>query len=158
MFLVGLILVIIGLLKQTKWNRITKAGVIIGGIPAGLFLVVMFYYLFLAIVETKPSDKDLIGVYHITETTNIDFDKSTFNEYKLVLRQDSTFTLTPISSIQVCDSGKYELDYRYDYNELTLRCPSYITTAHVDRRIGSFRIEFVIGDPDSGESIYFGKD
>lgn len=108
------------------------------------------------LIMFKPSEKDLMGVYEIVDVNNLDINKTSYKKYQLELKSDGTFTLTPTPYIEVCESGMYEVDYSFAYNELAFRCDGF-TMAHIDPGFDTFRIEFVIGDPDNGESIYFGK-
>jgi hypothetical protein len=78
--------------------------------------------------------------------------------FVLLVKRDSTFELTPVPYIDVCNKGKYTVDYAFDYNEISLMCGNGTRPAHIDRHFNYYRIEFIIGDPDSGESIYFEKD
>jgi len=157
-FIVGLILFIVGRLKKDKNNKLTKAGLIIAGIPTSIVVLFLFLSLVVEIFSSKPDEEDLVGTYHIVEVTNLDIDKNTYNKYKLQFTENGRFTLTPTPFIKVCESGKYQVDYEFDYNELTFQCPTTgFSTAHIAREFGNFKIEFTIGDPDSGESIYFEK-
>ena len=138
-------------------NNLTKVGLIICCIPVAAITIPLLFAEIVSPFKYKPSWTELIGEYQITEVTKRGFDKSTFNSYKLVFKSDSTFTLTPTPFIDMCDSGKYELDYSEKYNELSYRCGMGYYSGHIERRFGDFRIEFIIGDPDSGESIFFKK-
>ena len=157
-FLVGLILFIIGRLRKDKKNNFTIAGLIIAGIPTSIVVLLILLSLFAEFFSSKPDEEDLVGTYQIVKVTQLDIDKNTFSNYKLRFYANGRFSLTPTPKIEVCESGKYKVDYKWNYNELSLECPtSGFTSAHIDRGFGNFRIEFIIGDPDSGESIYFEK-
>ena len=157
-FFVGLILVIIGRLKKDKNNKLTKVGLILLGIPTSIIILFLLLSLVGEIFSSKPDEEDLVGTYHIVKVTQVNFDKNIYSKVKLQFYKGGRFTLTPTPNIDICESGKYKVDYKWDYNELSLECPaSGFTSAHIDRGFGSFRIEFIIGDPDSGESIYFEK-
>jgi len=156
-FIVGLVLFIIGQLKKDKKNKIRKAGLIIGSIPIGIILLLLMLSLIGEIFTSKPDNEDLVGIYRIVKVTQLDIDKTKYSEYVLEFDEDNTFTLTQTPYIDVCESGKYKVDYKWDYNELSLECPTFFTSAHIVRDFGNFQIEFIIGDPDSGESIYFEK-
>ncbi|MBF4473803.1 hypothetical protein [Flavobacterium sp. HJJ] len=138
-------------------NNTRKKGIILAGIPSSIVIIFLVFNLFSEIFTRKPQTKDLVGTYHIVKVTQLDFDRNTYDKYKLQFFENGTFRLTPTPSIDVCQSGKYEVDYQFEYNELSLKCSNLVTSAHIDRGFGNYRIEFVIGDPDSGESIYFEK-
>jgi len=157
-FFVGLILFIFGRLKKDKNNKLTKVGLILLGIPTSIIILFLLLSLISEIFSSKPDEEDLVGTYHIVKVTQVNFDKNIYSKVKLQFYKGGRFTLTPTPNIDICESGKYKVDYKWDYNELSLECPaSGFTSAHIDRGFGSFRIEFIIGDPDSGESIYFEK-
>ena len=105
--------------------------------------------------EREPSFEELVGEYEIVDASNLNIDKKSYDQYKLILK-DGRFNLTPTPFIDLCQNGTYEVDYSYDYNEIAFNCGGYYM-AHIDKGFKSHRIEFIIGDPDSGESIYFGK-
>lgn len=138
-------------------NNTRKKGLLLTGIPSSIILVCLLFSLFNELFTSKPQTKDLVGTYHIVKVTRLDFDKNTYDKYKLQFFENGAFTLTTTPFIDICQSGKYKVDYDFDYNELSLDCTNLFTSAHIDRGFGNYRIEFVIGDPDSGESIYFEK-
>jgi hypothetical protein len=148
-FLVGLALLLN--------NNTRKKGILLAGIPSSIVIICLLFSWFSEQFTSKPQTKDLVGTYHIVKVTQLNFDKNTYEKYKLQFFENGTFKLTPTPSIDVCQSGKYKVDYEFEYNELSLKCPNLYTSAHIDRGFGNYRIEFVIGDPDSGESIYFEK-
>jgi len=119
----------------------------------------LFYSLFciLLIGCSNANQKDLVGVYNISKTTNIDFDTSTYEHYQLELKSDSTFILTQTPYISICNNGRYEIDYEYENNELAFRCDSGITPASIVNELSGFHIEFILGDPDMNSSIIFKK-
>lgn len=139
-------------------NAILKIALVLIGIPVTAIIGVCIYEEVTSLTFAKPTQSDLVGKYHISKATVRNFSASAFNKYKLEFKRDSTFELTPTPNIDVCDSGKYEVDYQFEYNEISFRCNNTVTPAHIDRHFGYYRIEFIVGDPDSGESIYFEKD
>jgi hypothetical protein len=155
-FIIGGCLAFIGLVSKNHRSLI-KTGFIFCIVPIGLLLITWFFAQVLNSFKHKPTLAELVGEYHITEVTNLNFDKSTYDQYILKFESDSTFTLTPTPYIDVCDSGKYEVDYSFENNEIAYRCGKGYISGHIDRQFGDFRIEFIIGDPDSDQSIYFGK-
>jgi len=157
-FLAGIVIFIIGRLTKDQNNQLSIAGLIIAGIPTSIVVLFLLLGLVGEIFSTKPDEEDLIGTYHIVKVTNLDFDKNSYNKYKLQFTENGRFTLTPTPYIEVCESGKYQVDYKFAYNELSFECPTVgFTTAHIDRGFGNYKIEFIIGDPDSRQSIYFEK-
>jgi len=147
-----------GIIKFFTNNGVVKVSVILFGIPMCAVLCLLIYDEFSNSMFVKPTQTELVGNYHISDVTVDNFSPSTFKNFKLKLNHDSTFELTPTPNIEVCSKGKYEVDYKFDDNEITFRCSTYITSAHIDRHYNYYRIEFIIGDPDSGESIFFEKD
>lgn len=157
LFILGLIILVIGLLKKNKRNTTTKAGIIILGIPLFIFLIAFIYDFAHENFTKKPDKKDLVGVYFISETSGL-IPKSSYKSYRLEFKNDGTFYLTSTPHINICENGKYGIAWQDEMNELSIQCEKGFTTAHIDRSFSGFRIEFIIGDPDSGQSIYFTKE
>jgi len=139
-------------------NGIIKILGVLIGFPIGALICGCLYFGVSSLIDEKPTQQELAGKYHISKITVANFDKSVMNKFKLEFRPDGTFELTSTPNIDVCNKGKYNVDYQFDYNEISFNCNSATTTAHIDRHWGYYRIEFIIGDPDSGESIFFEKD
>ena len=156
LFIVGGSMTLVGFISKTQ-KYFIKKGLIICSIAIGLVVIPLVFTSIFNSFKYKPTSIDLVGEYQITEVTNLDFDKATYNQYKLVLKSDSTFTLTPTPNIEVCESGTYELDYSNEGNELSYRCGKGNVAGQIDKRFKDFRIEFIVGDPDSRQSIFFGK-
>ncbi|MFH6944947.1 hypothetical protein [Flavobacterium sp. FlaQc-50] len=160
--LLSLILFIIGLgffpgLFFLLKKNTRRKGLILIKTSSIIVIAFLLFGLFSGLFTSKPKTKDLVGKYHIVKVTRLNIDKNTYDKYKLQLYENGTFKLTTTPSIDICQNGKYEVDYEFEYNELSLECPNLFTSAHIDRGLGNYRIEFIIGDPDSGESIYFEK-
>jgi heme/copper-type cytochrome/quinol oxidase subunit 2 len=156
-FIIGVVILFVGHLKKDKKNSTIKTGLIITAIPLAV-LAILFLYDFARDKSTKkPSDKDLIGIYHISEASG-QIPKALYSSYRLEFKNDGTFYLSPTPKISVCENGKFTVDWQFDYNELSFQCDKAFTLAHIDRGFSGFKIEFIIGDPDSGESIFFSKD
>jgi len=138
-----------------------KTGKIIAGILTLLLILTILFYLLGDKYSYKPDKKDLIGEYHIVKVTRLNFNKETSNNYKLNLYSNGNFTLTKTPFIEIYGNGKYDVDYDDEYNELSLEYSMNgkhgFTVAHINRTFFGYKIEFIIGDPDSGESIYFEK-
>jgi hypothetical protein len=146
------------IIKFFKGNGIVKIAAILICIPVASILMVCIYEGFGNLAFAKPTKVELVGTYHISKGTVEGLDPSTYHQYRLEFKKDGTFELTSLQKVDVCSNGKYALDYDDRFNELTFYCGKSSTSAHIDRHLGFYRIEFIIGDPDSGESIYFEKD
>lgn len=155
--IVGLVLFIIGEAMKTDRYKLRKAGLILAGIPTAIIALIMIVNFFNEAFTTKPNNEDLVGTYQMVQVTGIDIGKENFKNYTLIFYEDKTFYLSPTPYIEVCENGKYHVNYTLDYNELSLDCPNLFTHAHIDRGWGNFTIEFNIGDPDGGQSIFFEK-
>jgi hypothetical protein len=156
LFGVGFIIILIGSIRKPRFNRVTKIGMTFFSLPVIVILVGLGYEVFHNIISTKPDEQDIVGTYQISDDSGL-LKGHKLNKFKLVLKQDYTYTFTPIPMISICQEGKYELDYQFKLNELTFRCENGLIPAHLNRELGGFTIEFVIGDPDGGESIHFKK-
>lgn len=139
-------------------NGIIKIVIILIAIPLTTALCLGIYDGFCSLTYDKPNQLDFVGKYHISKVTAQSPEKSDNGKFTLEFKRDGTFELTPLPGVEICDKGKYSVDYTFDDNEISFMCSGFITTAHIDRHYNYYRIEFIIGDPDSGESIYFEKD
>jgi hypothetical protein len=155
--IVGLIILRIAQLKKDKEYPTKKTGQILISIPLTVFAIYILYYLAHNNFTEKPTDKDLVGTYHIVDASGL-IPSNLYNSYSLEFKEDSTFVLTRIPNVNVCENGQYSVDWELDYNEISFQCGKGFTTAHIDRGFSRFKIEFIIGDPDSGQSIFFSKD
>ena len=158
-FLIGVIFIIIGGLKI---NRDTKVGLILAGITPAAFVLYDLYQLLFGIFASQPSQKDLVGIYQVTKVTERDANIASYNHCILELKSDSTFTLTGnLGNITLaCSKGKYMVNYESDENTLRLTCGKEFDVFHIDREIGFYRIELIMGDGYDGYSstgIYFEK-
>lgn len=106
-------------------------------------------------VIDNPSQEDLIGTYIMIQADN-GIPKSDYHKYVLELNADSSFNLTPTPGISLCSSGHYELDYNFEYNELSFQCGLGWTPKHIKRLVNGFEIVFYLNF-DSGKNISFKK-
>ena len=147
---------VVGLLSKSQ-KKLLSAGLIICCVPLVSIGIASLLSSLFDYLKPRPDRAELVGEYQISEVTNLKFDKETYDHYKPVLNADSTFSLTATPYIKVCDSGRYGIDYSYSGNELEFQCGRGYRFMHIERQFNGFRIEFVIDDPDSGQSIYFEK-
>jgi hypothetical protein len=154
-FIIGVIKVVINFSRKKK---ISKIGLAFIAVPMLISAYLFIYNIISNDFFVKPTKSELVGRYHLVDATVKDFDKSSYKKYLLVLNEDNTFTLTTTPYIDICENGKYEFDYSNYYNEIFFKCNQSGYPAHIDRHLNYFRIEFIIGDPDTGESIFFEKD
>ena len=152
------VLVSVVIIHKIQKKPIDRWFVVVAVIPIALAVLYFIYNDAPDIILSKPNKTDLVGSYHITEVTAGSFKPASLKNFKLVFKTDGTFTLTHIPQIATCETGTYEVDYAFVSNELSFKCDNSWTTAHIVREFGGYRIEFVRGDPDSGESIFFEKD
>ncbi len=158
LFIIGAIVLMMGLSKKDKRNPTRKMGLILMGIPLGIAAIAFLYDSCHDTFTAKPTNKDLVGIYHITGASGL-IAKSQYHLYKLEFRPDGTFYLSHTPNIDICETGKYVVDWQFELNEISFQCDNAgFTPAHIDRSFSGYRIEFIIGDPDSGESIFFTKD
>jgi hypothetical protein len=143
LFLIGLILAIIGKIRKKK--RMANIGIKILIIPIIVIAVILVYRFTWEIFASKPDEKDLVGKYVSTENES----------YELEFLENGNFELSNIPEIDLCETGKYRLDSNKD--EIMFDCDSVSNYAKIDRGFGNYKIQFIIGDPDGGENIYFEK-
>jgi len=156
LLVIGACLIVVGFLWKSK-KKLRSTGLIICCVPLAFLAISSILITLFDFLKHKPDRAELVGEYQITEVTNLKFDKATYDHYKLVLKADSTFSLTATPYVTICDTGRYELDYSFSGNELAFQCGRGYHLVHLERRFGGFRIEFISGDPDSEQSIYFEK-
>jgi hypothetical protein len=139
--IIGIILLAIGKFKQR--DKLSNLGLKILLIPIIVVVALFIYAIGFEILTTKPNLEELAGKYVSSEN------------YKLKLLSNGNFEMDNIPEIDLCENGKFRFDEEDD--EIWFNCDSISSSAKIDRRIGNYKIEFIIGDPDSGESVYFEK-
>lgn len=139
--IVGIILLIIGKFKHR--DKLSNLGLKILLIPIIVIVALFIYATGFEILTTKPNLEELTGKYVSSEN------------YKLKLLSNGNFEMDNIPEIDLCENGKFRF-YEED-DEIWFNCDSISSSAKIDRGIGDYKIEFIIGDPDSGESVYFEK-
>lgn len=153
-FTIGIILFIIGKFKKNDFNKVSKIGLKTLFIPILIVLLVITYGFIWEMFSAKPNKQDLVGKYKMSNSSFYGVGKE---NYKLELFKNGTFSISYIPSIDLCENGKYEVDYKFEDNEISFECGNSCHMASINRGFGNYKIEFIIGDPDSGESIYFEK-
>ena len=153
-FTIGVILFIIGKFKKNDFNKISKTGLKILLIPIVIISFIIIYGFIWELFSEKPNKQDLVGKYKMTNSSFLDIGKE---NYKLELFINGTFSISKTPRIDLCENGKYDVDYEYEGNEISFECGNSSQMASINRGFGNYKIEFIIGDPDSGESIYFEK-
>lgn len=116
----------------------------------------LFFYLFQKI-SFKPKQDDLVGKYEISEVSTINIEKTEFSKFYLELKKNGEFYFNNKPGIDICEIGKYKFDNSADKSEISFDCGYTISYAKIVSGLNSFEIEFIIGDPDSGESVRFKK-
>lgn len=135
-------------------KRIGKKIILIPFIIFISFILLFFIY---NKISFKPSDNDLIGKYEISVVSNIKIDKNDFEKCKLVLMKNGEFYVENKPNIDICENGKYNLYNSEDEIRINFNCSNNNALATIISNLSSFKIEFIIGDPDSSESISFKK-
>jgi len=154
-FLTGVVLFLVGKSRENQPNWMTRLGMVLAGTPLGAFLLVLAFSAITELFTAKPTAQELAGVYHIAKITGIELNPEIQNTSTLQFFEDGTFTLSPTPYLDVCTTGTYTVDYGSTYNELSFRCEGIIYSAHIVREFQGVQIEFIIGDPDSGNGIFF---
>ncbi len=153
--IVGLAFVVIGLYKGK--SSLTKSGLLLTGVPIILLITgnILFNVFSKNKITAKPTIFDLVGTYHIGESSSR-ISENKYKSYKLELRNDSSFSLSPNPYIDLCENGRFEMDTKY--SQLRFTCDKHSETAVIVGDDNRFEIEFIHGDPDEGESIHFERD
>ena len=153
-FTIGIILFIIGKFKKNDFNKISKIGLKTLLIPIVIVSLIILYGFVWDVFSAKPNKQDLVGKYKMSNSSFLDICKE---NYKLELFKNGTFSISKTPNINICKNGKYDVDYEFEGNEISFKCGNSYHMASINRGFGNYKIEFIIGDPDSGESIYFEK-
>lgn len=156
-FFIGIAVLVVGLVKKGKQNSLRKAGLIITGFPILIIAIIFSYDFIFEHFTFKPTEKDLVGVYHIVKAEGL-IPKQFYHSYALEFKSDGNFYMNPTPMISICEKGKYSVDWQLSLSEVSFECAGRISTAHIDRSFSGYKIEFIFGDPDEGQSIYFAKD
>jgi hypothetical protein len=147
LFIVGLIVMITGKVKQNK--KVLRIGFRLFLIPTLVCSSILIYNLALEKFGVKPTKTDLVGKYILTSSC-----ASKFGNANLRLYENGDFEKSFMSNHGLCEKGKYSL---YD-NEVWFRCDNNSSIAKIDRGFTDFKIKFIIGNnPNSGENIIFEK-
>ncbi len=152
-FTIGVILFIVGKFKKEDF-KMSKRGLKITLIPIVIISIIFIYGFIWEVFSVKPNKQDLVGKYKMSNSSFLDIGKE---NYKLELFKNGTFSISKTPSIDLCENGKYNVDYEYEGNEISFECGNSSHMASINRGFENYKIEFIIGDPDSGESIYFEK-
>lgn len=155
--IVGVVLLLASIKETRHSTVIRKVGLILAGLPTSIVAVVLIVLSLYDFISFKPTSTDLVGTYYVTKATNLGINSSDYDRYSLNINPDGTFKMSKVPHIDLCESGEYKVDYENSHNELSIYCPNLITSAHIDQGLFGFRLQFIIGDPDSGESIFFEK-
>ncbi|MWB92820.1 hypothetical protein GON26_00425 [Flavobacterium sp. GA093] len=97
------------------------------------------------LITEKPSHKDLVGKYKIVHS---DYNFPNPENYILELKENGTFSFTKNPAISLCSNGNYELDYKFEDNEISFQCGFGWSPAHIKRNFRGFEIEFSIDEND----------
>jgi hypothetical protein len=126
-------------------------------LPYGILATYIVLFFLYQKISFKPNQNDLIGKYEISEAHNIKIEKSEFGKYNLELKRNGEFYFTNKPEIDICESGTYKLYKSNNEIGIGFDCGSIYNTSQIVTSLWSFEIEFIIGDPDSGESICYKK-
>lgn len=153
-FVIGIVVLIFGKLRKNNNNKLFNIGLKITLTPIILIATIIGYGFIREVFTSKPDKKDLVGKYVMSDASFISNEKE---KYTLQFFNSGKYKITETPNIDLCENGEYDVDYQFDGNELSFKCDGGYRIASIDRGFGGYRIQFVIGDPDSGESIYFEK-
>jgi hypothetical protein len=143
-------------------KKLSRANIRLVFLPVCLAVIALVYFGFRELILTKPNSEDLVGKYHLSKVTVTGFDQSRLKNYSLTFFQNGKYVMTPISDVDLGETGTYKVNYKNSLNEIDFTYKYEFGnagyTVHIDRGLGSYRIEFVIDDPVLGESYFFEKD
>ncbi len=156
----GLIFIGLNYYSSGNVNRIEskkKIGKKLMLFPFGVILICIFSIFIYQKISFKPNKNDIIGKYEISEASNVGIDKNEFKNYNLELKKNGEFQISNIPNLYICENGTYKFHNTENESEINFDGCNANNSANIVSSLNSFKIEFIIGDPDSGESIYFKK-
>ena len=92
----------------------------------------------------RPNIRNLAGNY-----------VSTDGSHHLELLKNGYFSLSNGHDLDLCKTGKYSLDL--NSNKILFNCESSSANADIISGFNNFQIHISVGDPDSGNDVYFKK-
>jgi hypothetical protein len=126
-------------------------------LPFGIFIAyILLFYLFQEILF-KPNLNEIIGEYEISDVNNIEIEKSNYQKHNLELKSNGEYNFKNKPNIEICERGIYNLYETGNKTEINFKCMNGNSSAKIINNLWSFEIEFIIGDPDSGENISYKK-
>lgn len=126
-------------------------------LPFGILATYIILFFLFQKISFNPNQNDIIGKYEISEVSNIEIKKTEFGKYNLVLKQNGEFYFENKPEIDICENGTYKYYKSGNESEVGFDCGNINSSAKIVSNLSSFKIEFIIGDPDSGESICYKK-
>lgn len=152
-FLIGIVVMIIGF-----WKNPINKNQIIKGFSLFVFpLLIFIYYSIKPSLLYEVTEDNILGTYKVSESSTIDV--NSLEKVRLKINSDGGFYLNQkIPNVTICQKGKFEFSQEIeDENALSFYCGNVISVQGIKRNFTNFEIEFMIGDPDNNEAIYFEK-
>jgi hypothetical protein len=138
-------------------ERKTKIGKRLMILPFGIVAAYILLFFLYQKIAFKPNEQDVIGSYEISEASNVGIEKKEFPQYNLELRKNGEFYFNNMPDIDICATGRYTIYDAEDGTGIRFDCLGNNGSAEIVSSLRSFKIEFNIGDPDSGERICYKK-
>lgn len=140
------------------WKNPMNKKQLLKGFSLFIFPLLIFIYF-----SIKPSllyevtDGNIVGTYKVSKSSTIN--SSDLEKIRLTIDSKGNFYLNDrIPKVNICHKGKFEFSPEIeDENALSFYCGNRISVQGIKRNFTNFEIEFMIGDPDSNETIYFEK-
>ena len=146
LFLFFLFILIFGIWTIIKGVMFKETKYVLIGFAFILIAITSFYYeSILNFITQKPTKNKIIGKYKIISSDNL-IPQTDFDKYRLELKKDGTFQFSHNPEINLCGNGNYDIDYKFEDNELSFQCGETWTSAHLKRKFFGFEIEFFVSD------------
>lgn len=118
-------------------------------------LLIFIYYSIKPSLLYEVTDGNIVGTYKVSKSSTIDV--SDLEKIRLRLDSKGNFYLNDrIPKVNICQKGKFEFSPEIEeINAMSFSCGDTISVQGIKRNFTNFEIEFMIGDPDSNETIYF---
>lgn len=125
--------------------------------PYGILATYSILFFIYDKISFQPNKNDVVGKYEISKVSNIEIENNDFEKYSLELKENREFYFKHKPEIEICENGTYKLTKSQSETNIVFQCGYSDNTAIIVNSLSSFEIEFIIGDPDNGQSISYKK-
>lgn len=107
-----------------------------------IHLILILFFLF----SCEKKEVNIVGKYKFS-SSDIPINE-TFKKQILELKPDKSYNFKNANSLNMCDNGLYEVDYKFEYNEISFECGNNFRMAHIENGFWNTKIVFQINSED----------